>query len=94
MRHMQGAPFGMLLGREAYLSKLEASMNSESQLRNGSELFSALRLSPRWFSGLVEALLKHVDIQDVIVKSVMDWTQPWRLLGIGCSYHLRYGEDT
>ena len=88
---MQGALFGVLLGRAASLSKLEASLNSESQLKNGNEFFSPLRLSLGWFAGFVEALFKDVGIQDIVIKSMMDWTQPWCLLHTGSSYHLHYG---
>lgn len=40
-----------------------------------NELFNALRLSSRWFAVSVEALSEYVDIQDIIVKSTMNWTQ-------------------
>lgn len=90
---MQGDPFGALLAGEAALSKFEGSVNSKSQLKNVdvNELFSLLRLCLRWFAGFEDALLKHVVIQDVIVKSMRDWTQAWRLLDTGCSYQLCYG---
>jgi len=50
---MQGTPSGLLLGREEFLSKLETSMKSESQLKNSNELLGAFRLSPKWFAGFV-----------------------------------------
>lgn len=87
MRHMQGALFGVLLGRAASLSKLEASLNSESQLKNGNEHFSPLRLSLRWFAGFVEALLKHAGIQDIVISRSL-WI---RHLKVGVYVSLVYG---